>query len=208
MRPLVYRSFTFALLVIAPIAAFAADAASSSPNVTLSVDKDLVTLLKCAVWAGGIFIAVFAFFSVAFFGVDVRKARSALIDAQKETRDLLKELKVDFEAMKDLKEKLEQLGAQLEEGSESNSETDTSNDSANQIPAQSSFSAPTGRSDSDLIREVIQSSTYDWTTIGRVEKRTGLSRDVILEAVRKAPDMEISTGKKTMDFIFRSKSTR
>lgn len=187
---------------MAPIVVIAADPVSSS-SVTLSVDRDLVTLIKCAVWAGGIFIAVFAFISVAFFGMDVRKVRSALMDAQKETSDRLKELKSDFEAMKVLKERLEQLGAQLEETSESSSETNASNMVVSQTTDRSTAPVAKVRSDIDLIREVIQSGTYEWTTIGRIEKRTGLSRDAILEVVRKDPDIKISTGKTTKDFIFR-----
>lgn len=183
---------TFKLIGIVTLAsvAIAASAASSS-QVILSVDQDLVALLKAAVWFGGIFITVLAFIGVAFFGWDVRKARASLLDAQKETRDLLNELKADFASMKALKENLEKLGAELEE-----SECAGTKES----PIE-----PAGRTSRDLIQEVIKSSNYEWTTIGRIVKRTGLTRDQVLEEARKSPEIQIGNGRKTQDFLFKLK---
>jgi hypothetical protein len=179
------RTFPIILLVL-PIAAAAAD----PQVVTLSIDQDLLVLLKGAICVVGIILAIFAFIGVAFFGWDVRKARASIIDAQRETRDLLKELKDDFAAMKALKEKLEQTGAELEE-----------------VLGTASKEAPLKRSADrtsiDLIHEVINESNYDWTTIGRLVQRTALSRDQILDEVRKAHDIRIGNGRKTKDFIFR-----
>ncbi|MFJ1260749.1 hypothetical protein [Cupriavidus sp. CuC1] len=189
---------------LAPFVAFAADGASASTTVALS-DRDLVTLIKGAIWVGGIFIAVFAFFSVTFFGIDVRKARAALLDAQKETRALLDELNVDFAAMKDLKEKLEQLGAQLEDSAEPPSKSYPLTESVDSSSRELASTMRTVRTDLELIREVIKSSAYDWTTIGRLVKRSGLSRDAILEEIRRAPDIQISTCRTTQDYIFKLK---
>lgn len=56
-----------------------------------------------------------------------------------------------------------------------------------------------------LIREVIESSSFEWTTIQRIMKKTGLSREQILEITRKMSGVEISFGKKTKDHIFKIK---
>jgi hypothetical protein len=176
------------LLLVFPIAA----TASTPQAVTVSVDQDLLVILKGAVWVVGIVLAVFAFIGVAFFGWDVRKARASIADAQSETRDLLNELKSDFAEMKELKEKLEQLGAQLEE---------TGADVSKEPPLQKTAD----RTPIDLIREVIQGSNYEWTTVGRIAQRTGLSRDQILDEIRRAQDIRIGSGRKTQDFIFKFK---
>ena len=180
------------IFLLSPVAVLAATAASAPQPVTVSVDPDLLVLLKGAVWVGGAFLAAFAFIGVAFFGWDVRKARASLADAQMETRGLLKELQADFAGMKALKEKLEQLGAQLEE-------------SGTDATKEPSVEQSAGRTSIDLIREVIGTSSYEWTTIGRVVKRTGLTREQVLEEVRKASDIRISNGRKTQDFIFKFK---
>lgn len=187
----VMRYITTLIIQLAPAAAVAATAMSSPQAVTVSVDSDLLVLIKGAIWVGSIFIALFAFIGVAFFGWDVRKARASLADAQHETRELMKELHADFAEMKALKDKLEQLGAQLEEGG-----VDESKEPPLERAAQ--------RNPIDLIREVIKTSNYEWTTIGRVIKRTALNREQVLEEVRKAPDIRISNGRKTQDFIFKS----
>jgi len=180
--------------LVAPVLALAAGPASAPQAVTVSVDSDLLTLFKGAIWAAGIFLAAFAFIGIAFFGWDVRKARASLADAQSETRALLKELQADFAEMKSLKDKLEQLGAQLEEdGSEGAKEP--------------LLERAVERSSIDLIREVIKTSSYEWTTIGRIVKRTGLTREQVLEQARKAPDIRIGNGRKTQDFIFKLKDT-
>lgn len=149
-------------------------------------------LLKFAIWAGGVLMVGLAFIGVAFFGWDVRKARNELIGAQKEIRDNLEGLRKDFKELKELKENLEQLGAQLEEDGELNS-------GERRSPESSS------RNNIDLIREVINSGSYEWTTIGRILKRTGLSRENVLEEIRGANDIKIGKGKKTQDFIFKFK---
>lgn len=181
------------LFLAAPTAALAVSAASTPAVVTVSLDQDILILLRGAVWLGGIFLAVFALIGITFFGWDVRKARASLADAQKETHELLEELKVDFNEMKKLKEKLEQLGAQLEE-------------SGTQVPKEPPLDRATERTAIDLIREAIRTSNYDWTTLGRIVNITNLSRENILEEARKAPDVRISTGRKNQDFIFKIKS--
>lgn len=187
LRGNLMRYSTLLIALATPAAALAASAAQA---VNISIDQDVLVLLKGAIWAGGVFLAAFAFIGIAFFGWDVRQARASLMGAQKETRDLLDDLKTDLTEMNALKEKLQQLGAQLEEGS-------------TQEIKEQPLERATERSSLDLIREVIQTSSYEWTTIGRVVKRTGLNRESVLEEVRKASDIRISSGRKTQDFIFK-----
>lgn len=178
------------LFALATFATLAGAAAPEPRSVTLSIDQDVLLLLKLAIWIGGGFLAVFALIGVTFFGWDVRKARASLADAQKETTERLRDLGADFDSMKTLKEKLEQLGAQLEE-------------SCAHQPQASSLQGNSGRSEIDIIREVIRTSDYEWTTIGRVVKLTGLQRDATLDEARKAKDIHIGTGRRTQDFMFK-----
>jgi hypothetical protein len=184
---------SFLLLYVVPAATLAASVASAPQSVTLTVDQDLVMVLKWTIWVGGIFLFSYASIGLAFFGWDVRKARASLGDAQKETRDKLQKLQIDFDEMKKLKEKLEQLGAQLEEG-------------GSEETKEPPLKRGTERTNIDLIREVIRTSNYEWTTIGRVVKRTGLSQEDVLVEVRKAPEIYIGTGRKTQNFIFKINS--
>lgn len=187
------KLFFVLIFTILSSSVIAAEPIATAKVTTLSVDQDLVSFVKFAIWAGGIFLAVFASIGIAFFGWDVRKARAAILDAQKETSKQLKELQADYEALKQLKENLEQLGAQLEESVETRS-----NDIAT--------SKTNGRSNLDLIREVIATSNYKWTTIGRIVKRTGLKRDKIIEEVQSAPEIQIGYGLKTKDIIYKFKT--
>ncbi len=203
-------TIVFTLSFFVSFASLAADAASAPLTTTISIDRDLVVLLKGAIWAGGIFIAIFAFISVAFFGVDVRNARAALLDAQKDTRNRLDELKIDFEALKDLKDKIEQLGTQLEDVTETGPAADptaTSTAGAGSSSGKRSDTESTVRTNIDLIKEVIRDSAFEWTSIRTVMKRTGLPRDIVLEEIRRSPDITIGTGT-SKDFIFKLKTFR
>jgi hypothetical protein len=62
-----------------------------------------------------------------------------------------------------------------------------------------------GRSDEQLIREVIAGSKFRWTTIGRIESKTRLRRDDILRLARSMTDIDISTGRDSKEPIFRFK---
>ena len=122
---------------------------------------------------------------------DLQRSRIATICASHcGSTERLRELGADFDSMKALKEKLEQLGAQLEE-------------SCAHQPQASSLQGNSGRSEIDIIREVIRTSDYERTTIGRVVKLTGLQRDAILDEARKAKDIHIGTGRRTQDFMFK-----
>lgn len=180
------------LLLLINSIAFAADADTIPKVVTISLNEDVISFIKGAVWVGGVFLAAFAFIGIAFFGWDVRKARASIAEAQKEIRESLAEMRKDYAALKEMKEQLELAGAQLQE------------DSENEPPP--ALQGATSRSNIDLIREVLRTSKYTWTTLGRIMKRTGLDRDTVLQEARSASDIVISFGRQSNDHIFRFKA--
>ncbi|MEX3935903.1 hypothetical protein AB4Y32_29625 [Paraburkholderia phymatum] len=250
-------------LILAPLAvpvlALGVEVASAPSTTTLVINSDLILLLKVAIWLGGIFLAILATLGLTFFGWDVRNARASMIAIQRETKELqqdavelLNTLKEESEKVKTEIDKLEQLGAQLEEESDlhvdsqqSDSESpisppNASSDSGtsaehvetagrsttpdasspeHSVPEHSAatwlhdpkspislWSTPYSRprTNIDLIRDVIRDSKYEWTTIGRIMNKTTLSRDQVLEEIRKASDIKIGRGRQTGDFIFKS----
>lgn len=186
-------------------------------QITMSIDADLIAFIKLTIWIGGSFLVIYALIGGAFFGWDVRKARGSINDAQKEIKEQLKELQGDYVAFKSLKEKLEELGAKLQEETELVSV-------AVSVPVQASLqdSAKVQKEDGvlkasntsgsrlniELIREVIASSNYEWTTIGRIMKKTGLSHEEVLREIRAASDIIISFGSQTKDHIFKFAPTK
>jgi hypothetical protein len=184
------RFLPFVLLL--PVYGFVLAADTAPQVVTISLNEDVISFVKGTVWIGGVFLAIFAFIGIAFFGWDVRKARASIAEAQKEIRENLAEMRMDYAALKEMKEQLEQTGAQLQE------------DSEKEPPP--SIQATVSRSNIDLIREVLRTSKYTWTTLGRIMKRTGLDRDTILQEARSASDIVISFGKQSNDHIFRFKT--
>jgi Tfp pilus assembly protein FimV len=117
-----------------------------------------------------------------------------------ELTNFLKEASIQTETptqqYRDLDEQYQELGATVQEISERTHPQSS--------PAQPSDGITT-RSNIALIREVIGSSQYEWTTIARVERLTGLSADTIMDEVRAAPDIRIGRGKKTREPIFKFK---
>ena len=200
------------VVIASTTSALAADA--SQTLVKLDLSQDLITFLTFAIWCGAIFIAILAALGVAFFGFDVRKARSSIMEMTSELRGLidnakkeheklqsiqeeLTQLKVRFDAtVADAERRIEELGAQIEE---------TTSDASAITGTEAAEPSQEGRSEDELIRELIRGSSFNWTTIGRLKKRTGLSSEGILEQARAMQDIEISTGKKSKDHIFRLK---
>ena len=186
----------FIVLVICCGISLGAEPSTSAKVITVSLDSDLIEFFKTAIWVAGIFLALYVLIGIVFFGWDVGKARSSIMDARKDVKEQLKDLQDDYAKLKDLKEKLEELGAKLQETTESS-----------QAPA--AVSAPqqlVRRTSLDLIREVISSSNYEWTTIGRIIKKTGLSREDILREARSGPDIEIGHGRQTNDYLLKFKN--
>jgi hypothetical protein len=217
--------FILAIPILLPSLGFGAEAASSvSKQITMSVDADLISFVKTTISLGSIFLVIFAVLGVTFFGWDVRKARGSIIDAQNEAKELLKDLREDYEALKGLKEKLEELGSKLQEDSEPLQDLKEKHEGigakpqeGTRTPIPSAGSATLSgeaaltavglvsgtRSNLQLIREVINSSNYEWTTIGRIMKKTGIAHDDILREAQSAPDIIINYGPQTKDFIFK-----
>lgn len=171
-------------------------AAATTPNPVLIIQltSDVVSFFKASVVVAGIFVTALAFIGVAFFGFDVRRARSSIQAAEddarktsRSARELFENITSQHDKLKDLERRVEEIGAQAE------AVVDT------QLVEPHSGQ----RDNSDLLREIIATSSFTWTTIGRLTKKTGLSRDEVLELARKTPGIEISMGLKTHDFIFR-----
>lgn len=146
-----------------------------------------------------------------------RKDLNALKELKENLGELGAQLQEEMESLQDLKKKREELGEKSQEDSESSPPSAAVptrmefRDAASQVPV-SSICSPTSpmagmRSDLDLIREVIASSNYEWTTIGRLMKKTGLPHDEILQEARSAPDIIISYGRQTKDNIFKFKTS-
>lgn len=201
------------IMSILPGVAFAAESVQNI--VKLDLSQDLVTLLQFGAWSTAVFVVLIAGIGVAFFGFDVRKARSSISDMMTELHSLLTEAKKDQECMrtfqaefkeskklfeeyvKEAESKIEQIGAQIEDMVDK------------ALPAQKIDKSPKEsveeRSDADLIREIIRSSTFKWTSISRVIKRTEFTREHVMELVRRMPDIQISIGKDSGNQIFRFK---
>ncbi len=69
------------------ISAFAVD--PSQTIVKLDLSQDLISFLKFAIWCGGIFIALIAGIGITFFGFDVRKPRSSIVEVTTELKELI-----------------------------------------------------------------------------------------------------------------------
>jgi hypothetical protein len=57
----------------------------------------------------------------------------------------------------------------------------------------------------DRIREIIKASRFEWTTIGRIMKKTGLSHDAVTNLCAKMSDIDRGRGRKTHDSIYKFK---
>lgn len=119
LRPSVRASTgcVLALALVVLTASAVAQTATAAPpqQVTLTLDQDLITFAKWAVSLGGIFLVVFAGIGVLFFGWDVAQTRKAMLEARDDIAKRLESIRSDHAALKELKERLEQLGAKLEE---------------------------------------------------------------------------------------------
>ena len=182
-------------------------------TVKLDLSNDLITLIRFAVWGGAILLLALAGIGVAFFGFDIRKARGSITDMTSELKKLIEEAKKEYELLRnmkaemielkqnfdvsvaDSKNKIEELGAMIE------AMADTSPREGFETGVGVASQAT--RTDTDLILDIIRGSNFQWTTIHRLMKRSGLDRDKILEITRSIPDVEINIGKKSRDHIFR-----
>ena len=91
----------------------------------------------------------------------------------------------------EIQDQIEQAGARVQELSEMHT------------PGVPSSANRQGRTDDELIHEVIEDSKFEWTTIGRIESKTGLARDEIVRIARTMRDIEIGRGNKSKEPIFK-----
>lgn len=204
------RKVAYLVLLSTAIAPALLAQAVTNPNaLTVTLDKDVFLLLKAAVWAGAAFVGILAAFCVSFFGFDVRKARSSIDETTTDAKKLveesqrqladLKRLAGEYEDAKkkliefveESEQKIQEIGAKIEELADK------------PVNVPQSVSHGDLRSDIDLIKDVIRGTSFKWTTIERIVKRTGIPRERILELARAERSIEIGFGKKTQDNILR-----
>jgi hypothetical protein len=123
-----------------------------------------------------------------------RETQAKAVDVQTE---FFSKLKRDVEeSLRGIQEQVEQAGAEVQELIEKTDKSDSHVDRRR------------GRSDEDLIREVISTSKFEWTTLGRIMTATGLPKDKLMEIARRMEDIWISRGAKTRDAIFKFKTDK
>jgi hypothetical protein len=174
-------------------------ASPTSPDpkrAVYSLDEDVISFVKAAVWTGGFFLTAFAVLSVAFFGFDVRAAHKSIRTATDDVKERIDALKKDHQEVQDLKDRLEKLGAALVEEYEkaklaipaqptdsvsstppsSSSEASTSSEPERDVPedwnqAQTKMA---------IVRGIISTSKFEWTSLSRLERLSGLPRAELL----------------------------
>jgi uncharacterized protein YoxC len=205
------------LMLLLSVCAFAgaSEVPVAASSVSLSLDAGLVTLIKISVPIVIGLLLVYAVIGVTFFGFNIRDARKSLKEATDEISENLKALKATLEELESLKQRVkalhedvQEVGSKVDELAEPAHQSEhhgiaASNASPSELDTVIAAPIDGRRTHIDLIREVIASSRYEWTTIGRIMKGTGLSRDEIMKAAQGAMDIKIGRGRTTKDFIFK-----
>lgn len=188
-------------------------AAQATPQqVTMSLDQDLITFVKAAIWVAGAFLAIFAFIAIGFFGWDVAQTRKVMQDARDDVTKRMSEIRQDHQALKDLKERLEKLGAELVEQIEKKAPP---TDSAALVPPPTSTPVPQPAKDGEdtdpegplasvweteeekrnRIRYVIAWGEFEWTTLPTLAKKAGLSQKEVRALATDDPSIQVGTGR-------------
>ena len=184
------------------VAAASAQSTTQAPTnqVTLSLDRDLITFVK---WAGGA-LGLFLIVCGWVFGVDVFKTRAALLEAREDIANRREAIRGDHQALLELKDRLQKLGAVLEDEIEKAKVAIRSS----AVPApptdtKPSKDAPRGALTEvweqedrkrQHIREVLAASEFQWSTIGTVAKKTGLPRPEVETLAQSDPLIQIGQG--------------
>jgi len=221
--------FGASLLVVGSASAQVSPA-SPHPPVEVTVQlTDLVTMLQWVFGLSAGFLIIFAGLCIIFFGVDIRDARNQLrssIDEARKIRDdasdILTKLKSEYrdqqdqirkrrneldDTLRDARNLIEKLRTEIGDADEAGrvlqeyEEPKVDPDRTPTSPESDRVSQDEAKR--NRIREIIKTSKFEWTTIGRVMKGTGLSHNEITELVQNMPDIKISKGRKTQDTIFR-----
>jgi len=125
------KRLVFSLIIVSfltiPLVIHGADPLSAKEDLVLKINltNDIVVFVKAAIWTFGIFIAILAFLGVAFFGFDIRKAKTGIQDSLKELREIIeqaRELKKSIEeTQKELIQIRENFTAKAKEAEKGNS---------------------------------------------------------------------------------------
>jgi len=190
--------------------------AAASEKIILSLDRDLVNFTKAAAWVFGIFITVFAFIAVGFFGWDVKQTRKAMYDARDDLQKRMEEIRKDHKELDELKERLKKLGAELIDVAEKNAPAETGAPTPAPPASLSTSTLPTSDTDDELrgdelrwgplknwtddqrrsyLRNVIGTSEFEWSTLGTLSRKTGLPEADIWNLFANDPFVERTTGR-------------
>ncbi|MDP9910844.1 hypothetical protein J2W27_002960 [Variovorax boronicumulans] len=197
------RCRTYCLVALLSLATAASAQSSATPSpqlVTLTLDQDLVTFAKWAVSLGGLFLLLFAGTGVLFFGWDVAQTRKGMLEAREDIAKRLEAIRSDHAAFKDLKDRLEQLGAELEAEANKKKPSDAL---PTPVPKPSTPQPSEDNKDEEFervrthqaqIRQQIAHSRFKWMSASTLVERTGLSRNEVHTAVLSDPLLVVSKG--------------
>lgn len=170
----------------------------------MSLDQDLITFVK---WAMGIGGAILVFFGW-FFGVDVAKTRSAMLDAREDIAKRLEAIRLDHQSLIELKERLEKLGAELVEQIEKKTPTEPPPPSRLQPAPDQDTEPKETNQDGALakawrlkeakrihLRQVISAAEFEWTTLGTLAKKTGFTENEIIALTFDDPFVQRGVGR-------------
>ena len=170
----------------------------------MSLDRDLITFVQWFASISALILAAFAGFIVWFFGVDVAQTRKAMLDAREDIAGRLDAIRSDHQTLRELKERLQKLGAELVD--EIEKAKAATGGPANPIPKRDA--AP---DDQELpgpltqvwemeerkrkrIRDMLATSEFEWSTIGTLQKKTKLSPEEIETLARNDPLVQVGQG--------------
>lgn len=210
---------------------FASGETISVNGNSILVSEGMFSFIKISLIVAGSYITLFAAIGITFFGWDIRKAKSSMHDELGKFHLELQQLKAQveeakmyinakfteskemFKTLEDAKNRLEEIGAHLEETKDMSddagvddsysSQSQNNSDYGKSKSENNSTKSTHTRSDLDLIKDIMSSSKYTWTTIKRIQNKTGLSRETILKLTRSDPGIVISIGKDSKDHIFK-----
>jgi hypothetical protein len=168
---------------------------SDQKRAVYSLDEDLISFAKVAVWTGGGFLTVFALLAVGFFGIDVRAAHKSIRTATDDIKQRIDALKKEHQEAMDLKDRLEKLGAALVEEYEKSKFTIPTPPVSSASAPLSTAADPPGDMEPErevledlsmveakmaTVRRVISTSKFEWTSLDRLERLTKMPRAELL----------------------------